>query len=73
METIMNIKHDIHAIHHTFLYKNNGQMSASQKNLTVLQNSNFSTSILCPINLYRDYVYRQFSRLTVCKRFLTVS
>ena len=31
----MNIKHDMHAIHHTFLYKNNGQMSASQKNLTV--------------------------------------
>ena len=40
METIMNIKHDLHAIHHTFLYKNNGQMPASQKNLTVLHNSN---------------------------------
>ncbi len=35
METIMKIKDDIHAIHHTFLYKNNGQISASQKNLTV--------------------------------------
>ncbi len=31
MGTIMNIKDDIHAVHHTFLYKNNGQMSASQK------------------------------------------
>ena len=37
METIMKIKDDIHAIHHTFLYKNNGQISASQKNLTVYE------------------------------------
>ena len=73
METIMKIKDDIHAIHHTFLYKNNGQISASQKNLTVLQNSNFSAIKLCPINPYSDYVHRQFARLTVCKRFLTVS
>ena len=69
----MNIKDDIHAIHHTFLYKNNGQMSASQKNLTVLHNSNFSATRFYPINPYRYCVYRQFSRLTVCKRFLTVS
>ena len=69
----MNIKDDMHAIHHTFLYKNNGQMSASKKNLTVLQNSNFGVTKLCPINPYRDCVYRQFSRLTDCKRFLTVS
>ena len=73
METIMNKKDDIYAIHHTFLYKNNGQMSASQKNLTVLHNSNFSTTRRFPINPYRYYGYRQFSRLTVCKRFLTVS
>ena len=68
----MNMKHDIHAIHNTFLYKNNGQMSASQKNLTVLHNLNFGSLKLCPINPYIDCVYRQFTRLTVCKRFLTV-
>ncbi len=45
METIMNIKDDIHAIHHTFLYKNIGQMSASQKNLTV-----YKIQILAPQN-----------------------
>ena len=73
METIMNIKDGIHTIYHTFLYKNNGQISASQKNLTVLQNSNFSAIKLCPINPYRDCVYRQFARLMDCKRFLTVS
>ncbi len=70
METIMKIKDDIHPIHHTFLYKNNGQISASQKNLTVLHNSNFSVIKLCPINPYSDYVNRQFSRLTVVRDFL---
>ncbi len=70
METIMKIKDDIHAIYHTFLYKNNGQISASQKNLTVLQNSNFSTIKIRPINLYRYCVYRHFARLTVVRDFL---
>ena len=70
METIMKIKDDIHAIHHTFLYKNNGQISASQKNLTVLQNSNFSAIKLCPINPYRDCVYRQFYVLHLVRDFL---
>ena len=73
MDTMMYIEHDIQAIHHTFLYKNSGQMSASQMNLTVLQNSNFSNIKLCAINTYRDWSYRQFTCLTVCKRFLTVS
>ena len=41
----MNIKDDSHAIHHTFLYKNNLQMSASQKNLTV-----YKIQILAPQN-----------------------
>ena len=45
METIMNIKGDIHTIYHTFLYKNNGQISASQKNLTV-----YKIRILVPSN-----------------------
>ncbi len=70
METIMKIKDDIHAIHHTFLYKNNGQISASQKNLTVLHNSNFSAIKIFPINPYSDYVNRQYSRLTVVRDFL---
>ncbi len=70
METIMKIKDDIHAIHHTFLYKNNGQISASQKNLTVLQNPNFSVIKLCSINADIDCVYRQFVRLTVVRDFL---
>ena len=66
----MNIKDDIHTIYHTFLYKNNGQISASQKNLTVLQNSNFSAIKLFPINPYRDCVHRQFSVLYLVRDFL---
>ena len=49
------------------------QKSAYQKNLTVYKISNFSNAKLCPINLYSHWIYRQFNRLTVCKRFLTVS
>ncbi len=45
MDTMTNIEHNIQTIHHTFLLKNNGQISASQKNLTV-----FKIQILLPSN-----------------------
>ncbi len=45
MDTMTNIEHNIQTIYHTFLYKNNGQMSASQKNLTV-----YKIQILLPSN-----------------------
>ena len=52
--------------------RHNAKINISEKSYN-LWKSNFSSAVLYPIIPDIDWSYRQFTHLTVCKRFLTVS